>query len=116
MRRFFRIETCCSIVPPIRRIQDEKRAIIHRYAQASDSRALTQVLMALGILAFFWWAATLTVPISFWLAAPLVLMLSLFNLRIFVLMHKCGHGSLFRTRSLNRAFGFLLVVVSGMPQ
>jgi omega-6 fatty acid desaturase (delta-12 desaturase) len=31
-------------------------------------------------------------------------------------MHECGHGSLFRTQCLNRAFGFLLGVVSGMPQ
>ena len=31
-------------------------------------------------------------------------------------MHECGHGSLFRTQRLNRAFGFLLGVVSGMPQ
>ena len=31
-------------------------------------------------------------------------------------MHECGHGSLFRTQWLNRACGFLLGVVSGMPQ
>jgi acyl-lipid omega-6 desaturase (Delta-12 desaturase) len=40
----------------------------------------------------------------------------LFTLRVFALMHECGHGSLFRTQRLNRAFGFLLGVVSGMPQ
>jgi omega-6 fatty acid desaturase (delta-12 desaturase) len=31
-------------------------------------------------------------------------------------MHECGHGSLFRSRWLNRVFGFLLGVLSGMPQ
>jgi omega-6 fatty acid desaturase (delta-12 desaturase) len=31
-------------------------------------------------------------------------------------MHECGHGSLFRTQWLNRAFGFILGVISGMPQ
>jgi omega-6 fatty acid desaturase (delta-12 desaturase) len=40
----------------------------------------------------------------------------LFSLRIFVLMHECGHGSLFRSQRLNRAFGFILGVLSGMPQ
>jgi acyl-lipid omega-6 desaturase (Delta-12 desaturase) len=45
-----------------------------------------------------------------------VLLMSLFLLRVFVLMHECGHGSLFRTGRLNRAFGFIFGVVSGMPQ
>ena len=31
-------------------------------------------------------------------------------------MHECGHGSLFRSHWLNRASGFILGVVSGMPQ
>jgi omega-6 fatty acid desaturase (delta-12 desaturase) len=40
----------------------------------------------------------------------------LFLLRAFVLMHECGHGSLFRAARLNRVFGFLCGVLSGMPQ
>ena len=31
-------------------------------------------------------------------------------------MHECGHGSLFRSARLNRVFGFVFGVVSGMPQ
>jgi acyl-lipid omega-6 desaturase (Delta-12 desaturase) len=98
------------------RVKEERRTIARRYARPSDGRALTQVLTASGCLASLWWAAMLSIGISLWLAAPVVLLISLFNVRVFVLMHECGHGSLFRTRSLNRAFGFLLGVVSGMPQ
>ncbi len=58
----------------------------------------------------------MSVHISYWLTAAAVLMISLFTLRAFVLMHECGHGSLFRTQRLNRAFGFVLGVVCGMPQ
>src|SRR5258708_34171947 len=68
------------------------------------------------MFALLWWAALMSVHISYWLTAAAVLLISLFTLRAFVLMHECGHGSLFRTQSLNRAFGFLLGVVSGMPQ
>src|SRR6201999_4124455 len=46
----------------------------------------------------------------------IVLAMSLFTLRVFALMHECGHDSLFRTARLNRSFGFLLGVISGMPQ
>jgi omega-6 fatty acid desaturase (delta-12 desaturase) len=97
-------------------IKEAKRAIIGRYAQASDRRALIQVLTALGYLALLWWAAMLSIDVSLWRAAPFVLLISLFNLRIFVLMHECGHGSLFRTQALNRVFGFLLGAIAGMPQ
>jgi omega-6 fatty acid desaturase (delta-12 desaturase) len=58
----------------------------------------------------------LTVAVSSWLTIVAVLLISLFSLRVFALMHECGHGSLFRTPRFNHAFGFLLGVVSGMPQ
>jgi omega-6 fatty acid desaturase (delta-12 desaturase) len=42
--------------------------------------------------------------------------LVLFDLRLFVLMHDCGHDSLFRSRRGNRAMGFVFGVLAGMPQ
>ena len=60
--------------------------------------------------------AVRSVDVSRWLTALAIFLISLFALRIFVLMHECGHGSLFRTQSLNRVFGFMLGVISGMPQ
>ncbi len=104
------------IVSSIPRIKEEKRAIIRQYARASNGRALAQVLMALAALALAWWATVSSTHISLWLSAAAVALISLFTLRIFVLMHECGHGSLFRTQSLNRVCGFLLGVISGMPQ
>lgn len=66
-------------------------------------------------LALLWWAAALSAGISHWLTAAALLLISLFSLRVFALMHECGHGSLFRSHWLNRAIGFLLGVISGMP-
>ena len=97
-------------------IKETKRAIILEHARADDVKGLTQVLVTLALLALTWWAAVLSVDISRWLTAAAILLISLFALRVFTLMHECGHGSLFRTQRLNRAFGFLLGVVSGMPQ
>ena len=100
----------------IQRVKEEKRAIIRRYAQANNRKAMAQVLTALIALILLWWATMLSLSVSAALAVPLVLLIALFNLQIFVLMHDCGHGSLFQTRWLNCAFGFVLGVVSGMPQ
>ena len=100
----------------IRRLKEEKQAIILRYSQSDNAKGLKQVLTTLAFLPPLWWIAVRSVDVSLWLTAVAVLLISLFSLRVFVLMHECGHGSLFRTQRLNRAFGFLLGVVSGMPQ
>ncbi len=90
--------------------------MLRRHTQADNVKGLTQVLTTLAPLALLWWAAVLSVGVSRWLTAAAVLLISLFTMRVFVLMHECGHGSLFRTGWLNRTFGFLLGVVVGMPQ
>ena len=50
------------------------------------------------------------------MTALLGLPLTLLFIRVFSLMHDSGHGSLFRFKPLNRLFGFLFGVLSGMPQ
>jgi omega-6 fatty acid desaturase (delta-12 desaturase) len=97
-------------------IKEQKRTLIRRHAQADNLKGLTQVVVALVCLATLWWVAVLSAAVVPWLTVPTVLLISLFSLRVFTLMHECGHGSLFRTHRLNRVFGFLLGVVSGMPQ
>ena len=97
-------------------IKEQKRSIIHWHARPDNLRGLTQVLVTLACLAILWWVGVLTVAVSYWLTIVAVLLISLFSLRVFTLMHECGHGSLFRSHRLNRTFGFILGVVSGMPQ
>jgi acyl-lipid omega-6 desaturase (Delta-12 desaturase) len=104
------------LVSSIYLVKERKQDLVHRYAKADDVKGLTQVVTTLGLLAFLWWAALLSVNITYWLTSIAVLLISLCSVRVFVLMHECGHGSLFRTRRLNRAFGFLLGVFAGMPQ
>jgi omega-6 fatty acid desaturase (delta-12 desaturase) len=104
------------LVSSIRRIKEQKRIIIREHCKSSDLRGLAQVLTTFGALALLWWAAVVSVGISLWLTVAVVLVISLFTLRVFALMHECGHGSLLRSQGLNRAFGFLLGVISGMPQ
>ncbi len=100
----------------IRNVKRLKRDIIDGHAKADDRKAFAQVLTTLVPLALLWWAATVSASVSLWLTAAAILLISLFTLRVFALMHDCGHGSLFRTCWLNRSFGFLFGVVAGMPQ
>jgi len=100
----------------IDRIKQQKRTIISEHTKPDNVKGLTQVFTTLGPLSALWCVAVMSVGISYWLTAGVTLLMSLFLLRAFVLMHECGHGSLFRTAPLNQTFGFLFGVVTGMPQ
>ena len=97
-------------------IKRQRRAIVGRYNNSDNAKGLTQALTTLASLALLWWAAVLGVGASLWLTLAAMLLITLFDVRVFALMHECGHGSLFRSPWLNRAAGFVFGVVSGMPQ
>jgi acyl-lipid omega-6 desaturase (Delta-12 desaturase) len=104
------------MAPPATCIKQHKRAMVSRYARSDDWNGVAQVLLTLVPLAGLWWLAFILVSLSYWLLVLAVVLITLFTLRCFALMHECGHLSLFRSRFLNRAVGFVLGVVSGMPQ
>ncbi|HKQ30449.1 MAG TPA: fatty acid desaturase [Burkholderiales bacterium] len=100
----------------ITRLKQQKKSIIAAHARADNLKGFTQVLTTLGSIAALWIAAVWMAGVSYWLVAAATALMSLFLLRVFVLMHECGHGSLFRAARLNNAFGFVFGVVSAMPQ
>jgi len=93
-----------------------KRDIVDRFATPSNLRGSLQFLSVVVPIAALWFVIRQTWLDSPWLDAAATAALSLFLLRGFVLMHDCGHHSLFRSKSLNRLGGFLLGVLSGLPQ
>ena len=97
-------------------LRRQKGALIGRYARSDDLKGLTQVCTTLVPYGLLWWGAIRCAGVSPWLAVVPLLLIILFTVRIFGLMHDCGHASLFRSRWLNSAVGFLLGVLSGMPQ
>jgi omega-6 fatty acid desaturase (delta-12 desaturase) len=97
-------------------IKLRKRSIVAGYSSADDGRAFVQVLFTLVPLCALWWAAAWSANESYWVTAAITLLMGLFLVRCFVLMHDCGHASLFSRDWLNKSFGFLFGVLSGMPQ
>ena len=93
-----------------------QREIINRYARPRDARGLFQILSTLIPLGLLWYGALRCATVSYYLTAAAVPFISLLTLRVFALMHDCGHGSLFRSRWLNRSFGLALGVIVAMPQ
>ncbi|MDE2051158.1 MAG: fatty acid desaturase [Gammaproteobacteria bacterium] len=97
-------------------LKRQKCAMIAQYTKSEDGKGIAQVFTTLAALVLLWWAAVRLAGASPWLAAIPLLLIILFTVRVFGLMHECGHGCLFRSTWLNRGIGFLLGVVSGMPQ
>ncbi|HEX3835333.1 MAG TPA: fatty acid desaturase [Steroidobacteraceae bacterium] len=97
-------------------MKQQKQGMIGRYGKSDDSQGFFQVLMTLVPLAFLWWIAVTFGRANLWVVAAALPLLILFTLRVFALMHECGHRSLFRSVALNRWIGFALGVLSGMPQ
>jgi acyl-lipid omega-6 desaturase (Delta-12 desaturase) len=104
------------VVSSIDCVKQQKRAMIGRYAASCDGTGAAQVLTTLFAFALLWVAAVLGARVSLWLTVAATVLIAALTLRAFALMHDCGHDSLFRSRWLNRAIGFCLGVVAGMPQ
>ncbi len=100
----------------VNKMKAESQAIIKKYAIRSDAKAALQCLNTLLPYAILFYLAMTSMKTSYWLTAGYILLLSFFIVRIFMLMHDCGHKSLFQTQWLNTFFGFLTGVFVGMPQ
>lgn len=99
----------------VSRIKRQKRTIINQYAKTDNVKGFTQAITTLVPFVALWCAAVLSASVSYWLTAVMTSVMTLFLVRVFVMMHETGHGTLFRTGWLNRGFGFVFGVVSGLP-
>lgn len=103
-------------MPHVTALKNLKRTIIDRHAGSNDLSGWMAAAGTMLLLAALWVATALSARVSLALSAGLVGLMSLLLLRVFVLMHECGHGSLFRSAGLNKVFGFAFGVLSAIPQ
>jgi omega-6 fatty acid desaturase (delta-12 desaturase) len=84
--------------------------------QISDlNRSILQLVVTLLGYAAFWALMVLSLGISTWLTAILIIPAALFLVRVFIIFHDCGHGSFFKSKTANRWAGFFLGVLTFTP-
>jgi len=105
---------CC--LQNIHTIKQQKQLLISPYSKASNVTGLWQIINTLGPMAGIWLLVARYGNHSITIVVGAILALTLFTLRTLVLMHECGHRSLFNSRRLNTVVGFMLGVITGMPQ
>jgi omega-6 fatty acid desaturase (delta-12 desaturase) len=90
--------------------------VLTPYMKSNDLWATYQILNTVVPYILLWFLAVKTAAISFWFLPPIMVLMTLFSLRCFSLMHDCGHYSLFSSKRVNRVVGFCLGVINAIPQ
>jgi acyl-lipid omega-6 desaturase (Delta-12 desaturase) len=90
--------------------------VLTPYMKSDDLRATYQILNTVVPYIGLWFLAVKVAAISIWLLPPIILLMTLFSLRCFSLMHDCGHYSLFSSKKVNRCVGFVLGIINAIPQ
>ncbi len=71
--------------------------------------------MTIGIFLLLWLAMWLSLDLGYWLTLLLAVPTAGLLVRLFIIQHDCGHGSLFRSRRINNLVGRVLGVVTLTP-
>ncbi len=86
------------------------------YRSASNSRAVTELLITAVLLVATWalsWAAY--THVGLWASLLLSIPGGALMVRVFILQHDCGHGSLFEVQKVNTWVGRCLSIVTMTP-
>jgi len=89
--------------------------LIAPYQHPDQARSILQLITTLLGYAAFWGLMIFSLQISYWLTTIFVIISALFLVRVFIIFHDCGHGSFFKSKSVNRWVGFLLGVLTFTP-
>lgn len=97
-------------------LKKEKNELIKEYAVRNNLKAFIQTLTTIVPYFVLFYAAIESLKISYWLSAGLTLLLTLFIIRVFVMLHDCGHNCLYVNPRENKIAGFIFGVLCGVPQ
>ncbi|OMF74329.1 fatty acid desaturase [Paenibacillus glucanolyticus] len=85
------------------------------YEEIDTKASIGQLLNTLVPLILLWYAAYLSLSVSYWLTIPIAVIASGFVVRTFIIFHDCTHGSFFKNRRANRILGTITGVITLCP-
>jgi len=88
---------------------------LQAYAQPDARRSITQLLVTGSALALLWLGMWVSLGHGYWITLLLAVPAAGFLVRLFIIQHDCGHGSLFRSRLANDLTGRILGVFTLTP-
>ncbi|OPA80140.1 fatty acid desaturase [Paenibacillus selenitireducens] len=85
------------------------------YEKSSIKTSIKQIVNTILPLFVLWYAAYLSLSVSYWLTIPLVILCSGFVIRTFIIFHDCCHQSFFKSRLANDILGTITGVITLVP-
>lgn len=98
------------------KLKSEKNELISKYAVRNNFKAFAQCMTTIIPYFVLFYAAIASIKVSYWLTAGLTLLLTFFIIRVFVMLHDCGHNCLYEKPRENKIFGFIFGILCGVPQ
>ncbi len=86
-----------------------------KYRQQDNLRGLREIIVTMSCFAALWTATWLFTLLSYWLALLVAVPAAGFLVRLFMIQHDCGHGTLFTKRRINDWVGRFLGVLTLTP-
>jgi len=80
-------------------------SIISRYNKPDNLQSWWQVINSVGSYIILWILMVMSLKVSYLLTLGLAVIAAGFMVRIFIIFHDCGHGSFFKSRTMNRIIG-----------
>lgn len=85
------------------------------YEEIDTKASIGQLFNTLVPLILLWYAAYLSLSVSYWLTIPIAVIASGFVVRTFIIFHDCCHGSFFKSRKANKILGTITGVLTLCP-
>lgn len=89
--------------------------ILSRYRNPSHTRSVFELIVTVGSFVLLWVLMLIALKIGYWLSLIIALPAAGFLVRLFMIQHDCGHGSLFRHRFANDWVGRLIGALTLTP-
>ncbi|MEO9338051.1 fatty acid desaturase [Mesorhizobium sp. SB112] len=90
-------------------------AALAKYRQPSTARSTFEILITVIPFVILWATASIAVVYGYWWGLLLTIPAAGFLVRMFILQHDCGHGSLFTRRDVNDWTGRTLGILTFTP-
>ena len=85
------------------------------YEKTSTKISIRQMINTLVPLVLLWYAAYLSLQVSYWMTFPLAMLTAGFVIRTFIIFHDCCHQSFFKSRRANDIVGTITGVITLSP-
>ena len=91
------------------------RKMVAPYQRSDTPRSIAMLAATLIPFLICWALVIYSLNSSYWLTLALIIPTCLFQVRLFIIFHDCGHGSYFNSRQANSLVGFFLGILVLTP-